>query len=114
MVEIEHRQGARVRRLTRREIENLYDVREILEGYAASRAATNSDDAAFRKGITQLKERFKKEFDGSPQSYMDYNRKFSFVHCKAQWKCGSDSTDLRTPCSDFHVAAISHHRSFLH
>jgi DNA-binding GntR family transcriptional regulator len=98
LVDIQHQKGARVRRLARREIENLYDVREILEGFAASRAAARSDNPAFRAGITKLEERFKKEFDGSPQTYMDYNGAFHAFIVQH-----SENADLVRLVSELHV-----------
>jgi DNA-binding GntR family transcriptional regulator len=98
LIEIQHRKGARVRRLTHREIENLYDVREILEGFAASRAAARSDNPTFRAGITKLEERFKKKFDGSPQAYMDYNGAFHAFIVQH-----SENGDLIRLVSELHV-----------
>jgi DNA-binding GntR family transcriptional regulator len=98
LLEIEHQKGARVRQLTRVEIENLYDVREVLEGYAASRAAANSGDPVFRKVITELEARFTKDFDGSPKSYMDYNRRFH-----AAIVGHSSNADLVRLVSELHV-----------
>lgn len=98
LVEIQHQKGARVRRLTRREIENLYDVREILEGYAASCAAAKSDDPTFRAGLTKLERQFKKDFDGSPRTYMDYNERFhAFIVGQ------SGNVDLVRLISELHV-----------
>src|SRR5262245_60220482 len=70
LVEIHHQKGARVRRLTRTEVENLYDVRAVIEGLAAQRAATHYKDPQFRNGLRALEKSFAKDFDGSPQSYM--------------------------------------------
>jgi len=76
LLEIHHQKGARVRRLTRSEVENLYDVREVIEGLAAHRAATHAKDPSFRNGLTALEKSFAKDFDGSPRSYMAYNERF--------------------------------------
>jgi DNA-binding GntR family transcriptional regulator len=98
LLEIQHLKGARVRRLTRREIENLYDVREVLEGLAASRAAARSDNPAFHAGIAKLEERFKKNFDGSPQVYMEYNEAFHGLVVQH-----SGNEDLVRLVSELHV-----------
>ena len=76
LLEIHHNKGARIRQLTRKEVENLYDVREVIEGLAAHRAAERADDPKFRKEIDRLETKFAQSFDGSAQSYMDYNARF--------------------------------------
>ncbi|MDF2117033.1 GntR family transcriptional regulator [Roseiarcaceae bacterium H3SJ34-1] len=75
LLEILHQKGARVRSLTRDEVEHLYDVREVLEGFAAERAALQFEDAKFRKGLVDIEKSFDKEFDGSAQTYMEYNER---------------------------------------
>jgi len=76
ILEILHQKGARIRKLTHTEIEQLYDVREVVEGLAARQAATQSDNPAFRKGLADLEKQFIRQYDGSPQTYMDYNERF--------------------------------------
>lgn len=98
LIEIQHRKGARVRRLTHRQIENLYDVREVLEGFATRCAAVRADSPAFRSGIAKLEERFKKKFDGSPQAYMDYNAAFHAFIVQH-----SGNADLVRVVSELHV-----------
>ncbi len=76
LLEIHHQKGARVRRLTRAEVEHLYDVREVIEGLAAQRAAEHCKDPQFRKELAALEKGFVEDYDGSPQSYMTYNERF--------------------------------------
>jgi DNA-binding GntR family transcriptional regulator len=76
VLEIPHQKGARVRKLTHMEIEQLYDVREVVEGLAARQAAMQSNSPAFRKGLADLEKQFVRQYDGSPQTYMDYNERF--------------------------------------
>jgi DNA-binding GntR family transcriptional regulator len=76
LLEMQHQKGARIRTLTRDEVEHLYDVREVIEGFAAERAALQFENAAFRKKLTDIEKSFDKNFDGSAQTYMDYNESF--------------------------------------
>ena len=76
VLEILHQKGARVRKLTREDIEGLYDVREVIEGFAAGRAATQHKIPSFRQRLKDLDKEFVEKYDGSPQSWMDYNEHF--------------------------------------
>ena len=76
ILEILHQKGARIRKLTHTEIEQLYDVREVVEGLAARQAAAQFNNPAFRKGLADLEKHFVRQYDGSPQTYMDYNERF--------------------------------------
>jgi len=76
LLEIFHQKGARVRHLTREEIENLYDVRELMEGLAARKAAAYARDPQFRKQLSEVERSFSENYDGSPTSYMKYNERF--------------------------------------
>lgn len=76
LLEIPHQKGARVRRLSRTEIETLYDVREAIEGLAARHAAANIGMETYRARLKAALSSFESVYDGSPQSYMDYNERF--------------------------------------
>ena len=73
LLEMQHQKGARVRSLTREEVEHLYDVREVIEGFAAERAALQFEKASFRKTLADIEKSFDRDYDGSAQTYMDYN-----------------------------------------
>jgi DNA-binding GntR family transcriptional regulator len=76
LLEILHQKGARIRKLTREQVEQLYDVREVIEGLAARQAALQFNSPAFRKGLSELEKQFARDYDGSPQTYMNYNERF--------------------------------------
>lgn len=76
LLEVTHQKGARVKQLTREEVEGLYDVREVIEGLAARRAAKNYKNPSFRKQLKALDREFDEQYDGSPQTYMQYNERF--------------------------------------
>jgi DNA-binding GntR family transcriptional regulator len=74
LITIEPHRGAVVRRLTRREVAELFEVREMLEGEAARLAATHIDDRDHRMRMErQLDEvqRFRDRPD--PIAYMTHN-----------------------------------------
>jgi DNA-binding GntR family transcriptional regulator len=76
LIEIPHYKGARVRRLSKEEVEDLYRVREVVEGLAARLAAKNMDEPGSRKALIRLESDFKTSFDGTPHAYMKYNQDF--------------------------------------
>jgi DNA-binding GntR family transcriptional regulator len=51
VVELRHQRGAIVRRLTRRDMKELFDLRERLEGLGAALAAENVDEAGNREWL---------------------------------------------------------------
>jgi DNA-binding GntR family transcriptional regulator len=76
LIETPHYKGARVRRLSKNEVEDLYRVREVVEGLAARLAAKNISKDTSRKALIKLETDFKKTFDGTSQGYMKYNQDF--------------------------------------
>jgi DNA-binding GntR family transcriptional regulator len=76
LLEVLHQKGARIRKLTREEVEGLYDVREVIEGLAASGAAKQFRNPDFKKQLETLDRQFVQNYDGSAQTYMEYNERF--------------------------------------
>lgn len=76
LVEMEYYKGARVKRLTRAEVLDLYRVREAVEGLAAQLATVNAVQPTFRKRLMSLDATFSETYDGSAASFMEYNRNF--------------------------------------
>jgi DNA-binding GntR family transcriptional regulator len=76
LVEIEHQRGARVRRLTPVEIENIYQVREALEGVAARLASQNIGKSNYKNRLRALEQEFDAKKDGTPSTYLQYNEQF--------------------------------------
>lgn len=76
LLETPHQKGARLRRLTRDELEKLYDVREVVEGLAARYAALHVSQNRYREELENLDAAFRQRYDGSPQSFMAYNEAF--------------------------------------
>jgi DNA-binding GntR family transcriptional regulator len=70
---IEPFRGAVVRRWTRQDIVDLFDVREVLEGQAASLAAASADQAGRKTLLTAVK-RIRPTID--PQGYLVHNAMF--------------------------------------
>jgi DNA-binding GntR family transcriptional regulator len=79
VLEIEPYRGAMVRRLTRRDVEDLYQVREVLEGQAAALAARRigDGDAAERlkKAMVEVAD-WRGSSDPNAYAYMDSNAAF--------------------------------------
>jgi DNA-binding GntR family transcriptional regulator len=79
VLEIEPYRGAMVRRLTRRDVEDLYQVREVLEGQAAALAAgrIGEGDAAERlkRAIVEMAD-WRGSGDPDAYAYMDSNAAF--------------------------------------
>lgn len=76
LLEVFHQKGARIRKLTREEVEGLYDVREVIEGLAAHQAARHHKSPDFRKQLAAIDRQFVQNYDGSAQTYMEYNERF--------------------------------------
>jgi DNA-binding GntR family transcriptional regulator len=60
-VELRHQRGAIVRRMTRRDMAELFDVRERLEGLAASLCAAHVDHGGNRARLRELREVWKQQ-----------------------------------------------------
>jgi DNA-binding GntR family transcriptional regulator len=74
---IEPHRGAVVRKLSRREVGELFEVRELLEGQAARLAAERIDDSDHRARIENLLVEVRDHrSDGDPLSYMAHNSRF--------------------------------------
>jgi DNA-binding GntR family transcriptional regulator len=76
LVELEHHKGARIRYLDLKEVLEIYQVREVLEGLAARLAARNASKTGNRERLLKLEREFDAEFEGSPSKYMAYNVAF--------------------------------------
>jgi DNA-binding GntR family transcriptional regulator len=76
LLDIPHYKGARVRRVTRSEVEDHYRVRGVLEGLAARLAAGNLDQNENLAKLLKLESDHKRSFDGTAQVFMNYNVKF--------------------------------------
>lgn len=77
LIDIEPYRGAVVRRLTRKDVRDLYQVREVLEGEAARLAALAIDEGHNRRRLTAAAKglsAFKKRMD--VLSYLDRNAEF--------------------------------------
>lgn len=70
LLEEHPRRGWAVRKLSRREVRELYDVREVLEGQAAALAAQRIDDVAVREQVEQLKA-WLENFEGDLARYVE-------------------------------------------
>ncbi|MGE0486355.1 MAG: GntR family transcriptional regulator [Gammaproteobacteria bacterium] len=55
LVELEHQRGARVRRLSRADMAELFEMREALEGYAAGLAARRVDAGGHRVWLAEAR-----------------------------------------------------------
>jgi DNA-binding GntR family transcriptional regulator len=60
-VELRHQRGAIVRRMTRRDMIELFEVRERLEGMAASLCAANINREGYRTRVRELREVWKQQ-----------------------------------------------------
>jgi len=76
LIEMVHQKGARVRRMTITDAQNIYQIREMLEGLAARLAARNIGKGDNRKRLKALQKSFRTEVDGTPNSYLRYNEQF--------------------------------------
>jgi DNA-binding GntR family transcriptional regulator len=79
VLEIEPYRGAMVRRLTRRDVENLYQVREVLEGQAAALAARHlreGEGADLLRAALVDMDSWRGRSDADAYAYMDANAAF--------------------------------------
>jgi DNA-binding GntR family transcriptional regulator len=76
IIEIRHNSGATVRALSRADVCNVFQIREVLEGLAARMAAENIPNGADARALVDLEAQFKREFKGSALDYMRYNDRF--------------------------------------
>jgi DNA-binding GntR family transcriptional regulator len=77
LLTIEPHRGAVVRRLSRREVAELFEVRELLEGEAARLAAERIDDGDHRARVEQLLGEVRRHrADIDPTAYMEHNSRF--------------------------------------
>jgi len=74
LVEIVSRSGAYVRKLTREDIEEIYEIRRVLEGLAAKKAATFIPDREIKQ-LSALLEKAKGPGKESFKAYMDFDVK---------------------------------------
>jgi DNA-binding GntR family transcriptional regulator len=77
LVSIEPYRGAMVRKMTRQDLQHLYQVREVLEGLAARLAAGRMDDPQARKRVTAIVRTMERFHAGQDQTaYVDENTLF--------------------------------------
>jgi DNA-binding GntR family transcriptional regulator len=76
LIEVRHNSGATVRALSRMDVCNVFQIREVLEGMAGRLAAENVKNGADLSKLQALEARFDREFDGSSLAYMRYNDAF--------------------------------------
>jgi len=77
LLEIEPYRGALVRRMTRDDLADLYQVREVLEGQAAALAAAHIDEGDNRARLTAALAEMSAQHSGTDISgYMDLNERF--------------------------------------
>jgi DNA-binding GntR family transcriptional regulator len=74
MVELRHQRGAVVRRLTRRDITELFEVRERLEGLGAALSAANVDTPGNREWLQAARKTWRnEELNASALKHMEEN-----------------------------------------
>jgi len=76
LIEMVHQKGARVRRLTITDAQNIYQIREMLEGLAARLAAQNIGKGNNKTRLKALQKKLRTEVDDTPGSYLRYNEEF--------------------------------------
>ncbi len=77
LLKIEPHRGAIIRRLSRRDIEEIFAVRQSLEGLAARLAAENINAGDYRKRLEAIVDVMRKRTnDVNPNIYMSSNEKF--------------------------------------
>jgi DNA-binding GntR family transcriptional regulator len=77
LIVIEPHRGASVRRLSRHDVGQLYDLREVLEGLAARLVAQRSDEPGVRAALTVALTRMREAAaTGDFAHYMDENIRF--------------------------------------
>ena len=73
-VELRHQRGAIVKRMTRRDMAELFEVREQLEGLAASLSAAHSSETRHRDWLLAQRERWQdEELSSNALRHMDEN-----------------------------------------
>jgi DNA-binding GntR family transcriptional regulator len=88
LLEIEPHRGAVVRRLTKRDVEELFALRELLEGEAARLAATRIDEPGVRATFRAFAKRLKSfEKSGDAVQYTEENTAF---HAAVMEASGND------------------------
>lgn len=76
LIELTPNRGAAVKRFTRREIKNVFQIREMLEGLAASLAARQIGADNNRKRLQEMQEMLGGISPGDTQAFMNGNRLF--------------------------------------
>lgn len=77
LVTVEPYRGAMVRRMSRRDVEHLYQVREVLEGLTARLAATHAQEPAARQTVTSILRSMEHARPAEEaQKYMEENVRF--------------------------------------
>ncbi len=88
LVEITHQKGARVRRVTVEDAENINDIREAVEGVAARLAAENIGKGDYKNRLRALERDFIENNDSLPMTYLRYNENFHnlIVEMSENWR----------------------------
>ncbi|MFC5995766.1 GntR family transcriptional regulator [Pseudonocardia hispaniensis] len=77
LVTVEPYRGAMVRKMTRQDVEHLYQVREVLEGLAARLAAVRMGEPAARKRVTAMLRAMERSHPAEDrQGYLEENTRF--------------------------------------
>jgi DNA-binding GntR family transcriptional regulator len=79
LLQIEPYRGALVRRMTREDVVDLFEVREVLEGQAAALAATRIHVAGNRAALQAVLARMRHHESSDIVGYMDVNERFHEV-----------------------------------
>jgi len=75
LVHFERYRGASIRKMSRRDIAELNQIRAVLEGYAAAQAARNGSEAQ-RASLLELERYWATEKQNLPEDYTTYNTAF--------------------------------------
>jgi DNA-binding GntR family transcriptional regulator len=99
LVDIAHNRGARVKRLTRDEVLELYVVREVMEGLAAGLAAERADSAERKSIKASISSMEKALRDDDVRGYIALNSEFHSIILAAARNAPLQSaiTRLQTP-----------------
>jgi len=76
LVSLVPNRGVAVQRLTLQEMADLFEIRELLEGQAARRAAEKIDEGDHRKRFMAMWERVKRGDPADRASFIDHNQSF--------------------------------------
>lgn len=68
--------GVAVQRLTPREMADLFEIRELLEGHAARRAAERIDESDHRKRFTAMWEKVRRSDPSNRAAFIEHNQLF--------------------------------------